>query len=351
MASLVVTDNLRAEVCPQPAQDHLPAASTPQRRAPIGLSPGFSVLTDSEAQLADDLDDLVELGITRIRVDLSWATLQPDPDRFSWSSADRVLDAASARGLHVLGVVGFLPEWQQEDDADGERVPPDPENFATFVSAAVERYAGQVGAWEIWNEPNTRSFWGANPDPEDYAALVAAATPVIRAGDPGAPVVIGSIAPADDGVSELSPATFTRGIYQHLDPALFDALSVHPYSYPAQATGKQQWNTYFRLKRVHRIMKARGDGDKQIWLTEYGAPTGASEVALSEPAQATMILTGIAEARRRSYTGPIYLYSLRDAGDDAADPEDNFGLLRRDGTPKVAYAVVSDATGPPRDCS
>lgn len=351
VATLVVTDNLRSDVCAPPAQDHLVSATTPEERSPIGVSPGFSLLTDSPARLAADLDDLVALGVTRVRVDISWAELQPSPDRFDWTDADRVLDAAAARGLHVLGVVGFLPTWAQREDDEGRSLPGEPEDFARFVSAAAERYADRIGAWEIWNEPNTRSFWGADPDPEAYAALVTAAAPILRATDPGAPVVVGSIAPANDGVRELSPATFVRGLYDHLDPEHFDALSVHPYSYPAQATGRQPWNTFNRLREVRRIMQARGDGAKQIWLTEYGAPTGTSEVALDEPAQASMIATGIAETRRRSYTGPIYLYSLRDAGDDADDPEDNFGLLRSDGSPKVAFDVVDELAGPARPCS
>ncbi|HUF85118.1 MAG TPA: hypothetical protein VMQ81_11060, partial [Acidimicrobiia bacterium] len=34
-----------------------------------------------------------------------------------------------------------------------------------------------------------------------------------------------------------------------------------------------------------------------------------------------------------SFTGPLIWYSYRDAGTDAGDPEDNFGLVRADFTP------------------
>jgi hypothetical protein len=322
------------------------APATPTDRVPLGFSPGFGILTADLDDVRSDLDAMVELGVTRLRVDVSWATLQPEPDRFDWSSTDRVLGEARARGIDVLAVIGYLPGWAQRTDAEGEPLPADPEGFATFVEAAATRYRDHVGAWEIWNEPNTRRFWGAAPDPAAYAALVEAAAPRIRDADPGTEVVVGSIAPADDGPAELSPATFVTGLYDHLDPALFDAISVHPYSYPAYATGRQSWNTFFRLHELHDIMARSGDGETLIWLTEYGAPTGTADNAVSEREQADMLTVGVEEARRRCYTGPLYVYSLRDAGTDAADPEDNFGVLRADRAPKPAYAALAALLSP-----
>ena len=319
----------------------IPDLTEAQHRVPIGLSTGFMITTESETDLRKDLDSAQRLGITRLRIDVSWAVLQPGPDQFDWSSTDRVLDQAHERGLHVLGIIGYEPGWARRRDASGDLLPPDPQQFASFVRAAAERYRTQVGAWEIWNEPNTRRFWGTDPDPAAYAAVVAAAAPEIRAADPGAPIIIGSLAPADDGAQELSPATFVRGIYDNTDLADFDALSVHPYTYPARPTGTEPWNTFFRLRALHRIMIRRGDGAALIWLTEYGAPSGTSPTSVTEAEQASLITAGIRVARRRSYTGPIYIYSLRDAGTERTDVEDNFGVLRFDGFPKPARRALA----------
>ncbi|MGV8871823.1 MAG: hypothetical protein ACOH2Q_04810 [Rhodococcus sp. (in: high G+C Gram-positive bacteria)] len=40
------------------------------------------------------------------------------------------------------------------------------------------------------------------------------------------------------------------------------------------------------------------------------------------------------------WLGPAYVYSLRDAGSNTADTEQNFGLVRTDWTPKIAYGRV-----------
>ncbi len=317
---------------------------------PIGLSPGFTMLHDSLEELRRDLDAMVDLGVERLRIDLSWASLQPEPDRFDWSSTDRVLREATARGIDVLAVVGFQPSWAERADAADQALPPDSAAFSTFVRAAAERYRDEVDAWEIWNEPNTRRFWGAEPDPADYAALVAAVSPVIRAAEPGAAVVVGAMSPAQDGPGEVSPEGFLTGLYDQLDPNLFDAVSVHPYTYPALPTQTQDYNTFFQLEALHQVMAAAADAGTPIWLTEFGAPTGTSDTAVSDDEQAVQISSGIEEARSRSYLGPLYVYSLRDAGTDPANPEDDFGILRADGSPKPAYAAVGELV-PAARCS
>lgn len=322
------------------------AAGAAAPRGELGFSPGFSMMNAPLDDLRRDLDAMRALGVTRLRIDLSWATLQPAPDRFDWSSADRVLSEARGRDIEILAVIGYEPDWARRVDPDGVPLPVDPDGFATFVGALTERYAAAVSAWEIWNEPNTSRFWSTGPDPVAYAAVVEAVVPGIRAADPSAPIVIGALAPADDTVDDLSPATFVNGIYDNVDVDLFDAISIHPYSYPAQATGRQRWNTFYRMNQVHQIMTHRGDVDTLIWLTEYGAPTGTSSAAVTEQQQADMLATGIQEARRRCYTGPLYLYSLRDAGVDPTDPEDNFGVLREDHTPKASYFVLAQAASP-----
>ena len=44
-------------------------------------------------------------------------------------------------------------------------------------------------------------------------------------------------------------------------------------------------------------------------------------------------------ARANSYIGAIYPYSMFDTGTNLAEPEDNFGLLHRDFTPKLAWGI------------
>ena len=83
------------------------------------------------------------------------------------------------------------------------------------------------------------------------------------------------------------------------------------------------------IAAAHFLMVAHGDGNKQIWMTELGAPTGTAANAVTEKKGPSVIGKIVDFARQYSYIGPIYLYSLLDTGTDRADPGDNFGLLRR----------------------
>ena len=93
------------------------------------------------------------------------------------------------------------------------------------------------------------------------------------------------------------------------------------------------------IAAAHALMVAHGDGNKQIWMTELGAPTGTASNAVSEKKQALAIGKIVEFARQYSYIGPIYMYSLLDTGTNLADPEDNFGLLRTNFTAKLAWAI------------
>ncbi len=133
----------------------------------------------------------------------------------------------------------------------------------------------------------------------------------------------------------------------------FDALSVHPYCYPAMPddTTTGSWNTFQRLPLVHDVMAANGEAGKQIWLTEYGAPTGTGTDAVSETKQAEMLVAGLTTAAAWSWTGPLFYYGGRDRGTDLADREQNFGYVRSDFSSKPAHsalvAALSGTTTPP----
>ena len=61
------------------------------------------------------LDDAKLLGITWIRMDLSWTTIQPDgPSSYKWGAFDRVINGARARGLKVLPILTWTPDWARD---------------------------------------------------------------------------------------------------------------------------------------------------------------------------------------------------------------------------------------------
>lgn len=315
-------------------------------RSRVGFSPGFSIMDLSPAALRRDMRGMRRIGARRIRIDLSWARVQPAKGTYDWRDTDRVFKAARAEGLKILALLSYEPDWARRYDAQGVRRPVSPKAFARFAGRAARRYAPMVEAWEIWNEPNLERFWSSGPDATAYAALVDAVAPVLQRRDPSATVLAGALSPGTDAAdgSQVSPVTFLARFYAASKrPGAVDAISVHPYSYPALPTGGQEWNTFHRLLEIRRVMTAAGAGRQRIWLTEYGAPTGRHSRAVTATRQGRMLVMAQRLARSVSYLGPIYFYSYRDTARAPFDLESNFGIVRENGTRKPSYYSLARA--------
>ncbi|HEV3364191.1 MAG TPA: cellulase family glycosylhydrolase, partial [Acidimicrobiia bacterium] len=314
----------------------------------VGFSPGSGLASLSDADLARDLDEMLAVGAEWLRMDFSWASVEDTRGSYHWAAIDRVVNATTSRGIKVIGLLAYTPDWARAAGSDSIMYPPiDPSTFATFARAAVQRYSSRVKVWEVWNEPNITPFWRPRPDPVTYTNLLKPAYAAIKAADPEATVLAAGLSPAIDAAdgAEVSPATFLRAIYDAGGGGSFDAVSMHPYSYPARPIDPStaHWNTFHRLPLVYDVMVANGDGHKSIWLTEFGAPTGTNATAVSEAEQAAIITDAVNAFPQFPWAKNLLVYANRDAGTDAADREHNFGVVRRDFSPKAARDALRQA--------
>jgi hypothetical protein len=91
-------------------------------------------------------------------------------------------------------------------------------------------------------------------------------------------------------------------------------------------------------------MARNGDGWKEIWGTEYGAPTGSTDPkAVSTGTQAQYITDGLRWWAGEPYTGPLFIHTVRDAPtNDPGDWHHHMGLLNINFTPKPAFSVLTN---------
>jgi hypothetical protein len=291
--------------------------------------------------LATDLAAIEASGMTWVRADFFWSTIQANGrSSFDWAPTDAFVRAAKAHHLHVLALVAYTPPWARHGGTS-KNPPVNPADYANFVHAAAQRY-GPMGVhdWEIWNEPNTAMFWAPKADPVAYATLLRAAYPAIKSADRNATVITGGMAPARNGPQNIAPASFLADIYFHGAKGHFDAVGLHPYSYPYPPMYNASWNTFYTTPDLHKIMQGVGDGAKQIWGTEIGYPTGSGAGSVSEGRQSQYLLEAVTAWHKWSFTGPLFIFLLRDTSTSKADLEGNMGLLRWNGKPKPAYAAL-----------
>ncbi|MFM7616623.1 MAG: hypothetical protein ACKO72_04065 [Actinomycetes bacterium] len=341
-------------VTPPPAD----AVGTSPIAPSMGMATGGAILWQSSADFTRDMDAIAASGATWIRVDFDWHSIQYEsPTTWRWDRAtDRIVAAARARGLKVLGQLGYSPPWARPADCptgSNKCMPTDGAAYGAFARAAAARYGaggtdpawrGTVRAWEIWNEPNHRPFAQPKPNLDRYVGLLKAAYAGIKAVDAGATVVTGGLSPAPDAAdgTDIAPTTFLQGIYARGGRGSFDAVGHHPYSFPYDPSGGQSWNAFTQTGYLYQIMTANGDGAKKVWGTEAGAPTGSDPGrSVSESTQASFVTSYYRSWTTTfgAFTGPLFWHMHRDSGSNLSYYDDNFGLLRRNWTMKPAFGT------------
>ncbi len=308
---------------------------------------GFSTLLTglSPADLDKRLNDMKATGVTWVRYDLSWALVQPDSSKsYDWSTYDTITKAATAHGFKVLMIIDFAPTWAQAPGCSSDQIcqPASAAAYARFASAAATHYQPYgVEAWEIWNEPNILQRFNPAVSPALYTRMLKDAYVAIKRVDPHATVLAGSLSPGATNGSDYAPIDFLKQLYANGAAGYFDALSSHPYTTPISPAESKPTDAWGQLQAEHNLMAARGDGAKQIWATEFGAPTSGppakSDGFVSEAFQAQMATDAITLFRTYPWAGLFSWYDYIDAGTTTDTTENFYGLVRTDGSHKPAY--------------
>ena len=310
----------------------------------FGIADG-SFPSRSTGQMAQQLSAMKAMGLTSVRVDVSWYNIQLDgPGSYNWTSMDTAVSAIQNAGLTADLIIDQCPPWAAASGASGIFAQPaSPAAYGTFAAAVAKRYYGNGAQYfEIWNEPNLQEFWSPGPDPAAYTADLKAAYTAIKAVTPSALVITAGLAPASDSSNTMDTVHFVQDMYADGAQGYFDALGDHPYTFPFTPGNVMLGSAWSEMSQtspsLRSLMAAHGDGGKKIWITEYGAPTNGTSNPVSDTDQSDEIVQAISQAKQLGWIGSVYLYTWQDGGD-------GFGLLTADGGQKPAAAAVAAALG------
>jgi hypothetical protein len=275
-------------------------ASGARLQAPVG----FYGIVPQTVLTPEDTRYMKAGGIESVRLPLGWSGVQPTPKSpYDWSSFDAQVATAARAGLRVLPFIASTPRWVARKETtlpiDNGRAR---SGWKAFVSAAVKRYGpgGEfwteyapgviqyepaiprplpIRVWQVWNEANF--FYSAFPaSPSRYARLLKLTSPVIKAADPGAKVVIaGLFGNPDEGPPRAMDANkFLEAVYRVPGvKASFDAIGLHPYAFHVDVLEEL-------TNGIREVALKNHDAGASLYITEmgWGSQNDPNEVAFEQ---------------------------------------------------------------------
>jgi polysaccharide biosynthesis protein PslG len=298
----------------------------------------------------------------------------PLPADYNWARFDSVVAAASRQRIELLPTVHTVPAWVSGlEGCDGPAggpcsiTPPSTQlglaAWRAFLGAAARRYGPSglfwtlrpdlprhpITTWQIWNEENSPGFFQPRPDVDRYAALLQAASEAIRGQDPTARILLGGLFryPLAGRNGGVRATDYLRALYAHpgIDAA-FDGVAIHPYAARLHSVTGQ-------VERMVRVVRAAGDTQARIWITEIGWASGGKRNPLNRGPRGQARRLEVAfgyflENRKRLGIRTVLWYAWRDVS-----PQDSrckwcarAGLFRVGAlVPKLAWDAFVRFTG------
>jgi hypothetical protein len=305
------------------------------------------------------LDHAVELGATRIRVNVLWArTLVsggPSNPVYDFSGIDALQSSASERGIDLqLTITGPAPAWATRNHKVGP-VAPNAAKYGAFVKVVVAHFKGKVSRYSLWNEPNWNTWLAPAKEAATlYRGMYRAGYTAAKAADPNAEILMGELAPVGGGRA-IAPLKFLRDMFKKgSTPLKADGFALHPYqltSAPNKIAGKPDDVTIGTLPRLTTALDAlykkrqlqTSKGRKlDLFLTEFGYLTVGSRKQ-SPSRIASWMVTAIKIAQENRRVRQLLQFQLVDGPAHALW---HSALLSRQGDPRPAYKALVRALNP-----
>jgi polysaccharide biosynthesis protein PslG len=341
-------------------------AQSGEPRAAVGFGLRMELLATDNSQALLNAAQIMRADW--VAQDVKWKDVETEPGQYHWERLDGLVLAARPYGIRLMMSVSGTPDWARAaaDDLNFDGPPASYAQFALFMAALSQRYAGTVAAYEIWPEANIRSRWWTleGVSPEKYTDFLRQASIAVHTGDPMAIVISGGLAPtgASDNFNVIDDLTFYERMYAAGAQNYFDALGVRVdgYNNPpsdtpqtssvSSTTYKGHTSFYFRhYEDVRVLMVKYGDTSHNLWITSAGWASSPGVIAgmeyaadTTEQQQSDYLIEAILQAQSQPYIGAIIVNNFNLATIGTSSPNlAYYSLLRTDWSARPAFLTIA----------
>lgn len=219
---------------------------------------------------AETLDQVRALGFKWVRRGCVWEGIEKEKGVYDFSSYEAFVKLCRERGLKVITPIAFNNKLYGHVKDEPARTA-----YANYSAALATHFKDDDISFEIWNEPNTKTFWGKHGKQGnseayaiEYTNLVKATIPAMRAADPDCIILAGSVSNMWTESYKWMDFCFANGMLK----TGFDVWSVHPYGLKSP---EDYIEAYAHMRK--QMTDAGGKGDIRLIDSERGFPLGKAE--------------------------------------------------------------------------
>jgi hypothetical protein len=287
-----------------------------------------------EEDLKKSLALMKEAGVSWVRMDFLWQDIEPKDEEFVFEKYDRIVELAYQNGINILGLFDYNSGW---DAPSGKWNCPPKDNklFADYAVHVIRRYKNKIKYWEVWNEPDSATYWSIQDGLKSYCALLKEVYIAAKKEDPGCMILNGGFA---NGISSVNK------LYENGAKDYFDIMNIHVFPYPYGKNAIKAATNYAKI--TYKIMTKNGDSHKKIWITEIGCPGVKKGIKTqnwwmgknpTEGEQAQWVKEVYTELLKDKNVEKVFWAFFRDCDRHWCDGVDYFGLIRWDFSRKPAF--------------
>ncbi|MDO8489051.1 MAG: endo-1,4-beta-xylanase [Candidatus Omnitrophota bacterium] len=291
-----------------------------------------------------DLEKVVSLmqnaGVGWIRLDFLWEDIEPAEGSFDFAKYDSIVKLVRNKGIHILGILHYSTSWASSC-REWNCPPKDNAIFVNYTNKVIQRYKDQVKYWEVWNEPDSVTYWKQQDSLKSYCILLKEVYLAAKKIDPDCKILNGGFA---NGLSSINH------LYDNGAKDYFDILNLHFFQNPLFGNNAIKAVATFP-KLAYKVMVRNGDANKKIWITEIGCPGVKMGLQANnwwlgknpnESQQAKWLRDVYAELLKNQQVEKIFWAFFRDTKDHWKNGVDYFGLLRWDYSRKPAFKAYQE---------
>ena len=330
---------------------------------PPTAPPGFfgvseSVMTERDFELLREAD----AGVYRTVFPFNGVRTKRNQP-YDWSSFDHVVRETAKQGLELVPNPYGVPPWISKERWTtplGKKALV--REWDTFLRDLVARY-GPTGEfwrlkeneyipyrpiriWQIWNEPNSITWWFPRPNPAEYALLLQRSADAIQSVDPEAQIMTAGIVARPTNRHAIKGQKYMKRLFK-LSRAreATDLLGYHPFAPSVSGVRRQ-------IQGARKVLNRAGIGSVPIWVTEIGWGSRGPEghpLIKSEKGQVRALedtFEMVIRERERLGIARLVWYHWRDYRDDLCRWCETSGLVNRKLGKKPLYDAFQRIANP-----